>query len=311
MKEEIQVKSGPCWAVALPSSRLAVERSRAGEYLELTKPRLTFLVLVTTLVGFCMALKGPLDTMLLFHTILGTALLAGGAAALNQFLERDLDARMKRTGDRPIPSGRLPAGDALLFGAGLCVAGLFYTALTVNLLTSFLGVITVSIYLFAYTPLKQITPLCTLVGAVPGAIPPMMGWSATSGALEPGAWTLFAILFLWQMPHFYALAQMYRDDYARAGFPMLSVVDPDGSRTAFQIISHTLMLIPVSLLPTALGMAGAAYFWGALALGIIFFIFAMHASIFRTIANSRKLFLASIFYLPFLLLLMVAAKLFA
>lgn len=308
MKEEATIGEQNGSAVALTSERLVAENSRMTDYWEMTKPRLTFLVLVTTLVGFCMGSRAPINWMLLLHAMLGTAFVAGGAAVLNQYLEKDLDARMKRTEDRPLPAGRLEANDALVFGASLSVLGMLYLVWRVNLLTAFLAAFTLSSYLFAYTPLKRKSPLCTLVGAVPGAIPPMMGWSAAQDSLGTGAWILFAILFLWQMPHFYALAQVYREDYARGGFPMLSVLDPDGRRTGVEIIAYTLALLPTSLAPSLVGMTGHLYFWGALLLSLGFLAFGIAAAKRRTIPSSRKLFLASIFYLPFILILMVANK---
>lgn len=308
MKEHMDIKPSEASAAVLPSERLDAENSRLGDYWELTKPRLTFLVLVTTLVGFCMGSGSPINWWLFAHAMLGTALVAGGAAVLNQYLERDADARMKRTQDRPLPAGRLSPGDALVYGAGLSVAGLLYLVWRVNLLTSFLAAFTLSSYLFAYTPLKRRTPLCTLVGAVPGAIPPMMGWSAVNDSLATGAWILFAILFLWQMPHFYALAQVYREDYARGGFPMLSVVDPEGKRTSLEIIAYTLALVPVSLAPTFIGLTGSWYLVGAVLLGLGFVAFGLASARRRSIESSRRVFLASIFYLPFILILMVADK---
>jgi len=308
MKNGLNIKQQDISAAVFPGGRLATESSHLMDYWELTKPRLTFLVLITTLVGFCMGSSASLDWILLFHTMMGTALVAGGAAVLNQFLERDLDARMNRTEDRPIPSGRLPAGDALLFGAVLSVAGLLYLVMAVNLLTSFLAAVTLGMYIFVYTPLKKKTPLCTIVGAFPGATPPMIGWAAVNGTLDAGAWILFAILFFWQMPHFYALAQMYRDDYAMAGLPILTVMDPDGFRTGMQIVSHTLLLLPASLAPAFFGMTGMLYFWVALFLSLGFLGFGLRAAFSRTLAGSKRLFLASIFYLPSLLILMVADK---
>ncbi len=278
------------------------------EYWELTKPRLSFLVLVTTFVGYCMATVGRLDWALLGHTMLGTAFVAGGAAALNQWIERDLDARMKRTAERPLPSGRLASLEALVFGAMLTVMGMLYLVWTVNLLVAFLTCVTLSSYLFLYTPLKTRTPLCTLVGAIPGAIPPMIGWAAVEGRLGFGAWLLFGILFCWQMPHFYALARMYREDYEQGGFPMLTVLDREGTRTGREIVFYILALINISLLPTFIGMTGMLYFGGALALGVVFLVFGLLAAFHKTVVSSRKLFLASIFYLPAMLLLMVADK---
>jgi protoheme IX farnesyltransferase len=216
---------------------------------------------------------------------------------------------MKRTSDRPLPAGRLASGDVQVFGAILSMVGLVYLALTVNLLTAFLGALTLGVYLFVYTPLKKVTPLCTLVGAVPGAIPPMMGWTGATDSIGSGAWILFCILFFWQMPHFFALARLYREDYARGGFPMLSVVDPDGMRTGLQIVAHTLLLLPASLAPTLFGMTGMVYFYSALVLSIGFLATGVWAAFDRTDSSSKKLFLASIAYLPLILILMVVDKL--
>jgi len=278
------------------------------EYWELTKPRLSFLVLVTTFVGFCMASAGRLDWIRLLHTMLGTGFAAGGAAALNQWIERRLDARMKRTVERPLPAGRLMPMEALIFGVSLCIVGLLYLTATVNLLASFLTAMTIVSYLFVYTPLKTRTPLCTVIGAIPGALPPMIGWSAVEGRLSFGAWLLFGILFCWQMPHFYALARMYRDDYELGGFPMLTVVDREGTRTGREIVFYILALLNISLLPTFVGMTGYLYFTTTLLLGLLFLAFGLVAAVRRTIVSSRKLFLASIFYLPAVLLVMVADK---
>jgi heme o synthase len=305
MKENFPIKQTD-GSIALPTS--GEESSRVSIFLELTKARLTFLVLVTTFVGFCMGESGAWNWMLLVHAMCGTGLLAAGAAVLNQYVERDLDLRMQRTKDRPLPSGQMNPTDALMMGVVLSAGGLLYLAFLVNILTSFLGVITLVSYVFVYTPLKTRTPLCTLVGAVPGAIPPMMGWTAATESLDVGAWLLFIILFLWQMPHFFALAQMYRDDYARGGFPMLSVVDPGGSRVGVQIVSHTFLLIPASIAPYFFGMTGTAYLIGAGILSVGFLIFGVIAAFQKTYASSRKLFLASIFYLPLMLILMVADK---
>ncbi len=308
MKNRMDAKGPDIATVILPASSFAMERWRLADYWELAKPRLTFLVLITTFIGFCMGSSAPFNWGLLVHTMLGTAFVAGSAAILNQFLEREADGQMKRTQDRPLPSGRLQPDDALIFGAILGVCGLFYLVTAVNLLTGFIAAITLGSYLFVYTPLKKISPLCTVIGAIPGAMPPMIGWSAARDNLDAYGWILFAILFLWQMPHFYALAQIYREDYARGGFPMLSVVDPTGWRVGMQIVSHTFLLIPASLAPTLFGMTGKIYFWGALILGIGFFYFGLCAAISQKASNLKKLFVVSIFYLPFLLILMLFDK---
>ena len=292
---------------SLPAAALA-DKSRVAVFCELIKARLTFLVLLTTLVGFYVGFRGAMDYLLMIHTLLGTGLVAGGAAALNQFLERQHDAQMQRTEDRPLPSGRLPPDTALMFG-GLCsAAGLIDLALAVNLETSVLGAITLCSYLFIYTPLKRVTTLNTVIGAVPGALPPLMGWTAARGEINVEGWSLFAILFFWQLPHFLAIAWMYRDDYAKAGFAMLPVFDSDGQRTARQTVSHTLGLLPISLCPFLLKLAGAVYLAGALVLGLAFLWQAVQFSRELTVQRARQLFYASILYLPLLLGLMVLDK---
>jgi heme o synthase len=275
---------------------------------ELTKARLTFLVLLTTVVGFYVGFRGALDYWLMFHTLLGTALLAGGASALNQLLERQYDALMRRTEDRPLPSGRLQPDTVLIFG-GLCsAAGLIYLASAVNLLTSLLGAITLGSYLFIYTPLKRVTPLNTAIGAIPGALPPLMGWTAARNEVSAEGWSLFAILFFWQLPHFLAIAWMYRDEYGRAGYAMLPVLDPGGERTARHAVSHTLGLLPISLCPFLFRLEGVTYLAGALMLSLVFLWHAVQFSRDLTFQRARQLFYASIIYLPLLLMLMVLDK---
>ncbi len=272
-----------------------------SSFLELTKPRLTSLVVFTTWLGFAFGARPIHYGPLFFHTILGSWLAASGAAALNEYMERDRDALMKRTQTRPLPQRRLAPNDAFLFGMVTSALGVIELALFVNPLTAFLSLISLVSYLLAYTPLKTRTSLCTLVGALPGAIPPVMGWTAARNTLDPGAWTLFAILFLWQLPHFLAIAWMYREDYARAGFPMLPVVDPDGTLTARMIILYTAVLIPVTLMPARLGLVGFPYFCAALILGVAFFVCGASTAFFRTAASARRLLLASVMYLPTLL----------
>ena len=292
---------------SLPAAALA-DKSRVAVFCELIKARLTFLVLLTTLVGFYVGFRGAMDYLLMLHTLLGTGLVASGAAALNQFLERQHDARMQRTEDRPLPSGRLPPDTALMFGGLSSAAGLIDLALAVNLETSVLGAITLCSYLFIYTPLKRVTTLNTAIGAVPGALPPLMGWTAARGEINVEGWSLFAILFFWQLPHFLAIAWMYRDDYAKAGFAMLPVFDSDGQRTARQTVSHTLGLLPISLCPFLLKLAGVVYLAGALVLGLAFLWQAVQFSRELTAQRARQLFYASILYLPLLLGLMVLDK---
>ena len=275
---------------------------------DLVKARLTSLVVITTLVGFYAGSPWPIDYLLMIHTVLGTALVACGAAALNQLLEREHDAKMHRTENRPLPSGRLQPDTVLMIGAGLSMAGLVYLALAVNVLTAFLGAVTLVSYVFIYTPLKRVTTLNTMVGAVPGAIPPLMGWTAAQGEVSVQGWALFAILFLWQLPHFLAIAWMYREDYARAGYAMLPVLDETGERTGSQAVSHTLGLLPISLCPVIFGMAGYIYLGGALLLGSGFLYAAIQFRRKLTIPKARQLFFASIIYLPLLLGLLVLDK---
>ncbi len=277
---------------------------------ELTKPRITFMVAVTTAAGFLLAAQDvAIVPLLLFNALLGTALVASGAAALNQVLERDTDARMRRTAGRPLPSGRLHPDLALAWGVALVLAGLAYLALAVNLLTALIGAASAALYVFAYTPLKRVSSLSTLVGAVPGALPPVMGWTAMRDQLDPGAWALFAILFLWQLPHFLSIAWLYRDDYAQGGFPMLSVADPGGRRTARQAVLYGAALVPVSLVPSVLGLTGTAYFIGALALSLGFLACCVAFAAARSQAGARRLLLASVLYLPAVLAVMLIDRL--
>ena len=292
---------------ALPLS-IPSERSLLSVISDLVKARLTFLVLLTTMVGLYLGMQGPMDYLLMIHTLLGTALVAGGSSALNQLLERDYDALMHRTASRPLPSGRMTPEAVLVFGSGISAVGLVYLALAVNPLTSFLGALTLVSYLFFYTPLKRVTSLNTAIGAIPGALPPLMGWTAARGQINAEGWALFAILFFWQLPHFLAIAWMYRDEYARAGYAMLPVFDPDGQRTSRQTVLHTLGLLPVSLFPFLFKTVGPVYCLGALILGLMFLGFALAFSRQMTHARARHLFYASIIYLPLLLGLMVLDK---
>lgn len=285
-----------------------VEKSRVSLWTDLFKARLTLLVLLTTLVGFYVGSDGLINYALMAHLLLGTGMVACGAAALNQYLEREWDARMRRTESRPLPSGRMQPHVVLLLGGFLSTFGLIYLALWVNLLTSVLGAVTLVSYLFLYTPLKRVTWLNTAVGAVPGALPPLMGWTGAGNGLSHGGWALFAILFFWQIPHFLAIAWMYRDDYARAGFVMLPSVDPDGTRTGHQAVSHTLGLLFVSLCPVLFGVASTVYFLGAIVLGLVFLGAAIGFSRQLTLRRARQLFFVSILYLPLLLVLMVLDK---
>ena len=295
-------------AQPLASIVTTAEKGWTAVFCELFKMRLTFLVLLTTLVGFYIGTSGPVDYLLMLHTVLGTALVAAGASALNQFWERDLDARMRRTQDRPLPSGRMQPQSVLLIGCGCSIVGLAYLAIGVNLLTSLIGACSLLTYIFVYTPLKRVTWLNTVIGAIPGGLPPLMGWTAARGRLDADGWALFGILALWQLPHFMAIAWMYRDEYARAGFKMLPMVDPDGHRTGSQAVSHTLALVPVSLCPSMVNLTGHWYFFGALILGLVFLGAAVQFSRQLTLSKARQLFYVSILYLPLLLGLMVLDK---
>ena len=282
---------------------------RFGDLCELVKARLNTLMLVTTLAGFYVGWRGPMDWARLCNTLLGTALVAGGAAALNELIERDADAAMHRTRGRPLPAGRLSPDAALLIGATLAAAGLLYLFYLVNPLAAALAALTIGTYLFAYTPLKRITSLNTLVGAIPGALPPVIGWAAARGTLGAEAWALFAILFCWQMPHFLAIAWMYREDYARGGFVMLPNVGSDGASTGRQAVNYSFALLLVSLTPSLMGFAGHWYFFGAFALGAGMIFCAARLQLAPGRTHARQLFFASIIYLPLLLALLAAGKL--
>jgi protoheme IX farnesyltransferase len=304
MKATLQTLDAPARLAKTP----VAEKSLAAVLGELFKMRLTTLVLLTTLVGFYLGSRPPVSWVLMFNTLFGTALLASGASALNQLLEREHDAKMRRTQDRPLPSGRLTADAVMMIGGAGGVLGLLYLALTVNLITAVLGALTIGSYLFVYTPLKRITTLNTVMGAIPGALPPLMGWTAARGAISSEGWSLFAVLCFWQLPHFLAIAWMYRDEYAKAGFVMLPVVDPTGERTGRQALWHTLGLLPVSLCPFLFKMVGPVYLAGALALGMAFLWCAFQFSRQLSLQSARRLFFASIIYLPSLLALMVLDK---
>jgi protoheme IX farnesyltransferase len=284
------------------------------DYIELTKPRITWLILMSTGIGYFYGLKSAptwleflrqVDFWSLLHTIVGTALIASGTAALNQWYEREADCKMRRTSQRPLPAGRISAHGALAFGVALSVAGFLELWLGVNLLSGLVGAFTLASYLFIYTPLKQRTWWSTTIGAFPGAMPPVIGFAAAAGTLTRESWVLFAILFLWQFPHFYSIAWMYRDDYARAGIRMLPVVEPDGRSTARQIVLYGVALIPVSLVPAMLGMSGRIYLAGALLLGLAFLYSGIQVALDRNIRRAREVLLASVFYLPLIYGLML------
>ena len=278
-----------------------------GPYIEITKPRLVFLSLWSVTVGFLLASRNPIDFLLLLRTLTGAALVAAGSMTLNQYLEREVDALMKRTEKRPLPSGRMRPETALIFGAALVFSGIFFLAQRVNFLSALLATTTWASYLFLYTPLKKKTSLCTLFGAIPGAIPPMIGWAAVKGSLNAGAWILFAILFVWQLPHFFAIAWIYREDYGRAGLKMLSVVDPTGNQVGRQIMIYSLAVHLLSFLPPIAGVTGNWYYLGALLLGI-WFIASSFRTAFQLDLRSRSFFRHSVLYLALLLLLMILDK---
>ena len=291
--------------MAVNELRISSRRAKTADFIELTKPRITVLVLVTTLVGFYMGSIGYVNGLMLLHAIVGTGLIAAGASALNEYLERDLDARMLRTRTRPIPDGRVMPGEALAFAAAISIAGILYLAVFVNALSSLLGTLTLLSYVFVYTPLKTRTPFCTLIGAFPGAAPPLIGWTAARGTIDEVALSLFAILFLWQMPHFFAISWIFTDDYLRAGFKVHS----SGERTGRQIIFYCCALIPVSLLPTVFGATGRWYLLGALLLGFIYLGYGFAVALFRSNTYAHRLMKVSTrFYLPLLLLLMTLDK---
>jgi protoheme IX farnesyltransferase len=291
-----------------PTSNKMTTSPRFSDYLELTKPRVTLMVVITMAFGFYLGARGEMNWLLFFHAVIGTALVAGGTSALNQYFERDIDAKMLRTKNRPLPTGRLRPEQALAFSIAISAAGIVQLMLAVNWLTALLATATLLSYVFLYTPLKQKSSLSTVVGAIPGALPPLGGWTAARGELSLEGWVLFAILFLWQLPHFLAIAWIYREDYRRGGLPMLTVVDPDGDSAGRQIISNCLALLPVSLLPTILGMAGRLYFIGALALSLFFLGCGIAVMRHRTNADVRRLLRASLVYLPVLLALMAWDK---
>jgi len=282
--------------------------SRANAYVALTKPDVSFLVLMTTAAGYYMGAHGAVDWLRLVQTVFATLLIAAGTATLNHYIERDSDRFMRRTASRPLPSGQLQPREAFWFGVILCIAGAMDLYFTAGFLASGLGVLTCLSYLLAYTPLKKRTVWATTVGAFPGAIPPMIGWVAATGTLDRGAWLLFAILFLWQFPHFYAIAWMYREDYARAGIMMLPVVDRQGTRTFRQIILTSISLVGVSLLPSIIGLTGVRYFFGALVLSTALVQVCLWASSSRTNVRAKWLMHATVLHIPLLLGLMIYDK---
>ena len=276
--------------------------SQLGAFFELTKPRITFLILVSTALGFYLGSQGKINSNQFALTIIGTFLLAGGAGAINHFVEKDLDKLMDRTQSRPIPAGIISSKNALFFGVSITIIGFIILAASVNHLTAILGLLTVLLYIFVYTPLKKITWLNTTIGAIPGAMPALGGWAASANALDPNAWILFSILFLWQHPHFYAIALMCKEDYKKAGFQMLPVIEKESNRTNRQILWHAFLLIPVSLFFVVTGILGEIYFWGASALGFGYLISGIPLLKETTVDNAKLLLKTSVIYLPALLI---------
>ena len=278
--------------------------SQLGAFFELTKPRITFLILVSTALGFYLGSQGEINSNQFAVTIIGTFLLAGGAGAINHFVEKDLDKLMDRTQSRPIPAGIISSKSALFFGVSISIIGFIILSALVNHLTAILGLITVLLYIFVYTPLKKITWLNTTIGAIPGAMPALGGWAASANELDPNAWILFSILFLWQHPHFYAIALMCKEDYEKAGFQMLPVIERESNRTNRQIMWHAFLLIPVSLFFVVTGVLGEIYFWGASALGVGYLISGIPLLKNTTFDNAKFLLKISVIYLPALLVVM-------
>jgi len=298
---------------AAPSIPIAAAmRSTAssfGDYVALTKPRLNFLVVATSAAGYYLGAASPLDGAAMLAAVAGTALVASGAAALNQLYERDTDALMRRTRSRPLPAGRVIPADAGIFGGVLSAAGLALLAARTNGLAASLALATLVVYLAVYTPMKRRTPAATLVGAVPGALPALIGWAASHGSVAIGGAALFAIVFLWQVPHFMAIAWLYRDDYGKAGFPMLPVIEPNGVRAGRQALAYAAALLPVALVPSFVGLAGSIYLVAAALLGIALLVLAVRFWRERTDASARALFFGSIIYLPLIWIVLVADKL--
>jgi heme o synthase len=290
-------------AVALPAVR-----SRASDFVALAKPRLNVLVVASSLAGYVMGGGDMSNAMRVVLTVVGTALVAGGASAFNQVMEREPDGLMRRTRLRPVPDGRLQPAESLVFATVLSVAGLLLLAAGVNASSAGVALVTLLTYALIYTPLKRRSSFATVVGAIPGALPPVIGWAAARGGLSEGGWVLFAIVFLWQMPHFLAIAWIYREDYARAGFPLLPVIEPDGKSTARQAVFYCAALLPVSLAPTLVGMASTAYFVGALVLGVMFMAVTLKFARTRALPDARRLFFSSIIYLPLLWALMIVFR---
>jgi protoheme IX farnesyltransferase len=291
-------------AVALP-----VVHSRTSDFVALAKPRLNLLVVASALAGYVMGGGTTSNALLVVSMLAGTALVAGGASAFNQVIEREPDSLMRRTRTRPVPDGRLQSREALVFATLTSVVGLAILVAGANMLSAVVALATLISYAAVYTPLKRRSSFATVIGAIPGALPPVIGWAAATGNLSRGAWVLFGILFLWQLPHFLAIAWIYREDYARAGFPMLPVIEPDGRSTGRQAVLYTAALLPLAMAPTLAGMAGTAYFAGAFALTLLFLALSVKFARTRAVPDARRLFFGSIIYLPLLWMLMIFNRL--
>ena len=289
-------------------SKQTVYAHSAADFIELVKPRLVVMILITTAAGFYLGAQQTVDWLRCLHTLIGAGLTAAGVLGLNQYLERDVDAQMKRTQDRPLPGGRMSPLTALFVGAALTGSGMLYLTFIVNVLSGFIISLIVVSYLFLYTPLKRKTSLCTLIGAVPGALPPVVGWVAARGALTGEAWVLFTILFLWQLPHSLAIAYIYREDYAKAGFRLLPVIHPDGASTCRQIVVNCVALLGVGLLPTLYNVAGNTYFFTALLAGVAFLAVGVYLARTRSMKAARYLLYASLLYLPLVFITMALDK---
>lgn len=289
-------------------ARSTLALSRAADFIAFVKPRLVLMILITTAAGFYIGSQQAVNWLRCLHTLIGAGLTAAGVLGLNQYLERDIDAQMKRTQDRPLPGGRMLPLEALLFGVMLTGGGMLYLTFIVNPLSGLVISLIVASYLFLYTPLKRKTSLCTLIGAVPGALPPVVGWAAARGTVTAEAWVLFAILFLWQLPHSLAIAYIYRDDYAKAGLRLLPVIHPDGASTRRQIVINCVALLAIGLLPALLSIAGGLYFLIALLSGLAFLAFGIYLGVARSVQAARYLLYASLLYLPIIFITMALDK---
>lgn len=298
------MKDDSLYTIAAPVEVSRVEVSRFADYLALTKPRLVSLVLLTTAIGFVVGSAANVSFMGLLHVLIGTALVAGGGAALNQYLERDADARMRRTASRPLPAARLDAREGLIFGVAVTLVGLAYLYVFSTLTAFVVGAITAAMYVLVYTPLKRVTPWCVAAGAVVGALPPVMGWTAASGTITAGAVALFVIMFVWQLPHFLAIAWIYREEYANARMSVVRLTDVPGTRTTRHILLLNLLLVPLTLLPALVGISGLGYTITAAVLGAGFVMIGLRRSSTDMGAYARRVFYASLVYLPVLFIFM-------